>query len=86
MVSAVPDPAPLPSQSLDLRGTPCPVNYIRSKLALETVPAGQWLEVILDAGEPERLVGEGLLGEGHRVTAEPAPEGGVRLLIRRHGG
>lgn len=86
MDSAIPDPAPLACQSLDLRGTPCPVNFIRSKLALETVPPGQWLEVFLDAGEPDRLVSEGLSGDGHRVTAEPAPEGGVRLLIRRQGG
>ncbi|MFM8525136.1 MAG: sulfurtransferase TusA family protein [Cyanobacteriota bacterium] len=86
MAAAVPEPGPVPFQRLDLRGTPCPVNFIRSKLALEAVPLGDWLEVILDAGEPDRLVSEGLRGAGHRVTAEPLPEGGVRLLIRRHGG
>jgi hypothetical protein len=32
------------------------------------------------------LVSEGLRGDGHRVTAEPAVDGGVRLLICRHGG
>lgn len=86
MVPGVPDPVPQPCQRLDLRGTPCPVNFIRSKLALETVPIGAWLEVILDAGEPDRLVSEGLSGAGHQVLAEPAAAGGVRLLIRRHGG
>lgn len=86
MAPGVPDPAPLPSQRLDLRGTPCPVNFIRSKLALEAVPIGAWLEVILDAGEPEHLVSEGLSGAGHQVLAEAASGGGVRLLIRRHGG
>lgn len=86
MAAAVPDPAPMPCQRLDLRGTPCPVNFIRSKLALESVPVGEWLEVILDAGEPDRLVSEGLRSEGHLVTAEPVIEGGVCLLIRRHGG
>lgn len=79
------DPAPIPARTLDLRGTPCPVNFIRSRLALETVPVGSSLEVFLDAGEPEQLVSEGLQGDGHRVQAQPAPGGGVRLLIRRHG-
>jgi hypothetical protein len=31
-------------------------------------------------------VSEGLQGDGHPVHAEAAPGGGVRLLIRRHGG
>ncbi len=80
------EPAPSPARTLDLRGTPCPVNFIRSRLALETVAVGAWLEVFLDAGEPEQLVSEGLQGDGHPVHAEAAPGGGVRLLIRRHGG
>ena len=79
------DPDPLPCQRLELRGTPCPVNFIRTKLALETVAHGDWLEVILDQGEPEHLVGEGLRAAGHEVLATPLPEAGVRFLIRRHG-
>ena len=42
------------SLSLDLRGTACPVNFIRTRLALETIEPGAWLQVDLDAGEPER--------------------------------
>ncbi|MGB1022668.1 MAG: sulfurtransferase TusA family protein, partial [Synechococcus sp.] len=33
------------SRSLDLRGTPCPVNFIRCKLALESLQAGEQLQV-----------------------------------------
>ncbi|MFM9109103.1 MAG: sulfurtransferase TusA family protein, partial [Prochlorococcaceae cyanobacterium] len=36
---------------LDLRGTPCPLNFIRTRLSLETVPIGAELEVLLDRGE-----------------------------------
>jgi len=77
--------APQPSRCLDLRGTPCPLNFIRSKLALETVAPGAWLQVDLDAGEPEQLVAAGLREAGHRVDVDPAaaPEGGVRLMICR---
>ena len=75
-----------PSASLDLRGTPCPLNFIRSKLALEQVAVGAWLQVDLDAGEPEHLVAEGLRAAGHRVELAPLEAGGVRLCICRHGG
>jgi TusA-related sulfurtransferase len=82
-------PAAQPSYCLDLRGTPCPLNFIRSKLALETLEPGQWLQVELDAGEPERLVAAGLREAGHRVELEPMAATGdgsaVRLLILRGG-
>ena len=71
--------------SLDLRGTPCPLNYIRTKLALEQLEPGAWLQVDLDAGEPEQMVASGLRGEGHAVEVEPLPPDAVRLRVQRHG-
>jgi TusA-related sulfurtransferase len=71
--------------SLDLCGTPCPLNYIRSKLALEKLESGAWLQVDLDAGEPEQMVMAGLRDAGHRVEREPLQPGIVRLRIRRDG-
>lgn len=80
---------PIPEASLDLRGTPCPLNYVRSRLALERLPKGSWLQVDLDAGEPEEMVAESLRGEGHRVChGLPLPSmdaSTVRLLIQRGG-
>jgi TusA-related sulfurtransferase len=80
----VPEPPPV---RLDLRGTPCPLNFVRTRLALEKLPPGGLLLVELDAGEPERMVAEGLRGEGHGVEVEALGDGtlagGVRLLIRR---
>jgi TusA-related sulfurtransferase len=75
-----------PRQSLDLRGTACPVNFIRTRLALEAIDPGAWLQVDLDAGEPERLVGDGLRQAGHQVEIRSLEDGAVRLLICRHGG
>lgn len=72
-----------PAAALDLRGTPCPLNFIRSKLALETLEPGAWLQVDLDAGEPEQMVSEGVRGDGHAVNSTPLDHGAVRLLIRR---
>ena len=83
-----------PSLRLDLRGTPCPLNFIRSRLALETIAAGEWLLLDLDAGEPELMVAEGLRQDGHLVERGsgtiPEPQDsagreGLRQWIRRHG-
>lgn len=75
---------------LNLRGTPCPLNFIRSKLALEKLEPGSWLQVDLDAGEPEQLVAAGLREAGHRVELQPLQSAAgeaqaVRLLIQRLG-
>lgn len=76
-----------PSARLDLRGTPCPLNYVRTRLALETLEPGACLQVDLDAGEPEQMVSEGLRSEGHAVSIEPHPqaEAAVRLRVERRG-
>ena len=70
---------------LDLRGTPCPLNFIRTRLALEKLPAGCRLLVDLDRGEPETMVSAGIRGDGHAVELLPHPDdpGAVRLLIER---
>ncbi|MEB3334440.1 MAG: sulfurtransferase TusA family protein [Cyanobacteriota bacterium] len=76
-----------PAACLDLRGTPCPLNYVRARLTLEAIPVGAWLQVDLDPGEPEDMVTGSLRGEGHHVISvvpEPVAEGPfVRLLIQR---
>lgn len=76
-----------PTLQLDLRGTPCPLNFIRAKLALEQLPAGAVLQVDLDAGEPEQMVAEGLRQAGHAVRCLPHPQAPatVRLRIEPHG-
>ena len=72
---------------LDLRGTPCPLNYIRTKLALEGLAPGQQLLVSLDRGEPQQMVSEGIGAGGHSVIATPHSDdpGAVVLVITPHG-
>lgn len=53
--------------TLDLRGTPCPINFVRTKLRLEQMSAGQLLEVWLDGGEPIEQVPDSLTMEGYNV-------------------
>ncbi|MCX5967188.1 MAG: sulfurtransferase TusA family protein [Cyanobacteria bacterium] len=77
------NPSPLP---LDLRGTPCPLNFIRSRLALEKLSPGDRLEILLDRGEPEQMVVEGLRREGHAVRVSPLAAVAVQLQVCRDGG
>ncbi|TVQ09985.1 MAG: sulfurtransferase TusA family protein [Leptolyngbya sp. DLM2.Bin27] len=56
-----------PDDRLDLRGTPCPINFVRTKLRLEKMAPGTLLEVWLDAGEPVEQVPDSLTMEGYVV-------------------
>ena len=55
--------------TLDLRGTPCPINFVRTKLQLENMTAGERLEVWLDAGEPIEQVPTSLTVEGYQIES-----------------
>lgn len=54
---------------LDLRGTPCPINFVRTKLRLEQMNPGAVLEVCLDGGEPIEQVPDSLTMAGYEVLS-----------------
>lgn len=56
-----------PDVQLDLRGTPCPLNFVRTKLRLEQMNPGQTLEVWLDKGEPIEQVPNSLQMSGYQI-------------------
>ena len=68
-------------EKLDLRGTPCPVNFVRCRLALEKLNDNQTLEVDIDKGEPEEMVSLGLRKEGYEIKIIMEEKNWVRLLI-----
>lgn len=68
---------------LDLRGTPCPINFVRTKLRLEQMPPGSLLEVWLDPGEPIEQVPDSLTMEGYQVEALAERTDFFSLLVRR---
>ena len=55
---------------LDLTGVPCPMNWVRARLALEGLPAGERLELVLDPGEPLDSVPRSAREDGHEVALE----------------
>ena len=54
----------------DLRGVACPLNYVKTKLKLEMMDAGERLEVWLDAGEPIKNVPMSLRNDGHKILVQ----------------
>ncbi|NQY74579.1 MAG: sulfurtransferase TusA family protein, partial [Candidatus Margulisbacteria bacterium] len=51
----------------DYRGVACPMNFVKTKLVLETMEKGQQLEILLDDGEPIQNVPNSVKLEGHKV-------------------
>ena len=66
---------------IDLRGTPCPINYVRCKLALESLELNEVLSVDLDQGEPVSMVLPGLRNAGHHVEIIHEDSASVRILV-----
>jgi tRNA 2-thiouridine synthesizing protein A len=56
--------------TLDLRGVPCPLNWVKTRLALEELEPGERLAVQLDPGEPIESVPASARDEGHAVTVD----------------
>ena len=77
--------SPPPDRALDITRLVCPMTFVRTKLALESIAAGERLEVRLNAGDPLENVPRSVREMGHEVLAL-APDGespGVwRLLVR----
>ena len=55
---------------LDLTGVPCPLNWVRARLALEGLAAGEVLRVRVDEGEPLASVPASAREDGHEVLVE----------------
>lgn len=72
-----------PDAQLDLRGTPCPINFVRTKLRLEQMTPGSLLEVWLDPGEPIEQVPDSLAMEGYGIEQIEDRTGFFALQVRR---
>ena len=73
----------IPDAQLDLRGTPCPINFVRTKLRLEQMTSGSLLEVWLDPGEPIEQVPDSLTMAGYKVEQIEERTGFFALKVRR---
>jgi TusA-related sulfurtransferase len=71
------------ADTLDLRGTRCPLNYVKTRLQLERMEVGQRLEVWLDHGEPEEQVPRSLRMDGQEVSLLGSDLGYARIEVVR---
>lgn len=69
---------------LDLSGVACPLNFVKAKLKLETMNAGDILAIILDDGEPVRNVPASFKQEGQDIREITDIGGGHwRVVVRK---
>lgn len=68
---------------LDLRGVMCPINFVKTKLKLETLEAGEVLELVLDSGEPIQNVPKSIKEEGHKILEVKKEGEHFRLKIQK---
>ncbi len=73
----------MPKRELDLRGVICPMNFVKTKLALEELATGDLLEVLLDQGEPIENVPRSVRDEGHRILALTKTDDHFRVVIEK---
>ncbi len=72
------------TREIDITNDICPMTYVRTRLALDKMTAGQTLLVTLKGEEPLKNVPRTAKEQGHEVLSlETDPDGISRLLIRR---
>ena len=73
-------------KELDITRELCPMTFVRTRLALDRMPAGQTLLVRLKGDEPLRNVPRTAKEQGHEVLSIDTDSDGVTLLLLRRGG
>lgn len=73
-----------PDKSIDIKGLVCPMTFVRSKLAIESIESGAVLEIVLDYEEASRSVPRSMEEQGHKsLLVEKINDTDWRLLIRK---
>ena len=67
----------------DFRGVACPMNFVKTKLVLETMASGDRLTVLLDDGAPIQNVPNSVELEGHKILAKTQVESHWEVLIQK---
>ena len=72
-----------PDQVIDITGEVCPMTFVRTKLRLERMRAGEVLSVRLRGDEPLRNVPRAARDEGHVILGLVAEGDDHIVTIRR---
>jgi sulfite reductase (ferredoxin) len=67
----------------DFRGVACPMNFVKTKLALDPLKKGQTLRILLDDGAPIENVPRSVSAEGHKILEQEKKDGHWTVLIEK---
>ncbi len=73
----------VPDVKKDFRGVMCPMNFVKTKIALTPMKSGQLLEILLDDGAPIENVPGSVKNEGHTVLSTEKVDNYWKVLIRK---
>jgi tRNA 2-thiouridine synthesizing protein A len=78
-------PLPIPKQTIDLSTAKCPLNFVKTKLALEKLATGDVLEVWIVSGSDSSLnIPQSIQQEGHTVLAIVSDDTNIqRIFIQK---
>lgn len=71
------------NQVLDLKGVPCPMNFVKTKLKLEGMATGEVLEIVLDDGDPIVNVTSSVKEEGHKILKAEKINEHWKLIVKK---
>jgi len=72
-------------REIDITGDLCPMTFVRTRLALDRMSAGQVLKVRLRGEEPLRNVPRTAKEQGHAVISLTTGTDGIATLYLRRG-
>ena len=72
-----------PDVKKDFRGVMCPMNFVKTKIALTPMQSGQILEILLDEGAPIENVPGSVKNEGHTILSTEKVENYWKVLIKK---
>lgn len=73
----------VPDVKKDFRGVMCPMNFVKTKIALTPMQRGQILEILLDDGAPIENVPGSVKNEGHTILSTEKVENYWKVLIKK---
>ena len=73
----------LPTNELDITSETCPMTFVRTRLALDSLPSGAILRVRMRGEEPRRNVPRTAEAQGHTVLACVVDQDITTVTIRK---
>ena len=75
-----------PVATVDVTAEICPMTFVKARLALEQVPPGGLLRVLMQGDAPRRNVPRTAAAQGHTVVSMETDANGLTVLLLRRKG